>query len=43
MTRISIIIPAFNEQDNIARLHAEIKSVCEENCYTYEIIIVDDG
>lgn len=43
MTQISVIIPAYNEQDNIANLHNEVKTVCEQQGYTYEIIIVDDG
>ncbi len=41
--QISIIIPVYNEFENIAALHAEVKTVCEDNDYDYEIIIVDDG
>ena len=40
---ISIIVPLFNEEDNIARLHAEILQVCRDNNYIFEIIFVDDG
>jgi len=43
MKEISIVIPVFNEEDNVAALHAEIKEVCEANKYTYEIILIDDG
>lgn len=41
--RISVIIPVFNEAENIKELHQEIRAVCEANDYEYEIIIVDDG
>lgn len=40
---ISIVVPVFNEEGNIANLHQEIKNVCEENGYDYEIIFVNDG
>lgn len=40
---ISIIVPLFNEEENITRLHAEILQVCRENNYIFEIIFVDDG
>ena len=43
MTNISVVVPIFNEEGNIAALHEEIKKVCEENSYVYEIIFVDDG
>lgn len=40
---LSIIIPVYNEEGNISRLHAEIKNVCAANSYDYEVILVDDG
>jgi glycosyltransferase involved in cell wall biosynthesis len=43
MPEISIVAPIFNEKDNVAELHREIKETCEANRYTYEIIFVDDG
>lgn len=43
MTKISIVIPAYNEEDSIAKLHQEVVSVCRANCFEFEIIIVDDG
>jgi glycosyltransferase involved in cell wall biosynthesis len=40
---ISVVVPVFNEEGNIAKLHKEIKDVCEANGYTYEIIFINDG
>ncbi len=40
---VSIVIPVFNEEDNVEPLHSEINEVCVQNGYTYEIILVDDG
>lgn len=42
MKSISIVVPAFNEVENIAHLHQEIVTVCNDK-YDFEIIIVDDG
>ena len=39
---ISIVIPIYNEQDNIIQLIKEIRKVLEKKI-NYEIIIVDDG
>ncbi|MDO4515041.1 MAG: glycosyltransferase family 2 protein [Lachnospiraceae bacterium] len=43
MFRISVVVPVFNEEGNVAQLHREIKEVCEKNQYDYEIIFVNDG
>ena len=43
MKSISIVIPVFNEEENIISLHSEIKTICEQEAYDYEIIFVDDG
>ena len=40
---VSVVVPVFNEEGNIANLHKEIKDVCEANGYEYEIIFVNDG
>jgi len=40
---ISIVVPVFNEGECIGELHKEIVTVCEQESYKYEIIIVDDG
>lgn len=43
MYRISVVVPVYNEEGNVAELHREIKEVCEKNGYTYEIIFINDG
>lgn len=43
MKSISVVVPVYNEEGNVAELHKEIKEVCEENQYDYEIIFVNDG
>jgi glycosyltransferase involved in cell wall biosynthesis len=40
---LSLIIPIFNEEENILLLHERIKSVLEEQNFSYEVIYVDDG
>ena len=39
---ISIVIPIYNEQDNIIQLIKEVRASLEKKI-NYEIIIVDDG
>jgi hypothetical protein len=41
--KLSIIIPAYNEQNRLTKTVLETIIWCEENCTDYEIIIVDDG
>lgn len=43
MKSVSVVVPIYNEQENIARLFNEIKEVCEREKYDYEIIFIDDG
>jgi glycosyltransferase involved in cell wall biosynthesis len=40
---LSIIIPLKNEEESLPELADWIHRVCDENQYTYEIIMVDDG
>ena len=40
---ISIIIPAFNEEESIEQLAQEITSILSLHEYSYEIIFIDDG
>ncbi|MDD3139984.1 MAG: glycosyltransferase family 2 protein [Lachnospiraceae bacterium] len=43
MDKISVVVPVFNEEGNVKELYQEIKNVCEENNYQYEIIFINDG
>ncbi len=40
---ISIVIPVYNEQPSLARLHAEIAAVAREQGYDIELLFIDDG
>jgi glycosyltransferase involved in cell wall biosynthesis len=41
--RVSVVVPCFNEAENIPRLIEEIDAVAEKNKLDVEIILVDDG
>ncbi|MCF6238178.1 MAG: glycosyltransferase family 2 protein, partial [Candidatus Marinimicrobia bacterium] len=41
--KLSIIVPLFNEAENIPRLYAETTEALELADYSYELILVDDG
>lgn len=43
MKSISVVVPVYNEEGNVANLHKEIVDVCETNGFEYEIIFIDDG
>jgi len=43
MVKLSVVVPIFNEEENIVALHQEIDEVCRKENYEYEIIFVDDG
>lgn len=43
VNKVSIVVPVYNEEENVIELHKEICKVCNENDYTFEIIFVDDG
>jgi glycosyltransferase involved in cell wall biosynthesis len=40
---VSIVVPVYNEVDNIAPLHDAVTSVMATTAHTYELLIVDDG
>lgn len=40
---ISVIVPLFNEEESLPELAEWIKSVMDQNHYSYEVIFVDDG
>ncbi len=41
--QISVVIPFYNEDESLPELLAWIERVMNENSFTYEIIMVDDG
>src|SRR2546430_869498 len=40
---LSIVVPLFNEEESLPELCRWIKQVCDENNFSYEIVLVDDG
>ncbi|MFH1830359.1 MAG: glycosyltransferase family 2 protein [Pseudomonadota bacterium] len=40
---LSVVVPLFNEEDNIKELHSRLKKVLDGLGRSYEIILVDDG
>lgn len=40
---LSVVIPLYNEEESLPELCAWIKKVVEEQKYSYEIVLVDDG
>ncbi len=40
---ISVVVPLFNESENLAELYRRIKSVLESENSSYEIIFINDG
>jgi len=43
MPDISVVIPLFNEEESLPELTTWIHKVMQENNFSYEIILVDDG
>ncbi|MDD4425636.1 MAG: glycosyltransferase, partial [Mariniphaga sp.] len=40
---ISVVIPIFNEEESLPELMAWIQRVMENNHFSYEVILGDDG
>ena len=40
---LSVVVPLFNEEGNVGRLHSKIVSACDGLKKPYEVIFVDDG
>jgi len=43
LKRLSVVVPIFNEEENIVPLYRELKNVLEALGRGYEIIFLDDG
>ncbi|MGH9301654.1 MAG: glycosyltransferase family 2 protein [Acidimicrobiales bacterium] len=41
--RLSVVLPAFNEEENVLEAIARVTDVTKRLCAEYEIIVVDDG
>ena len=40
---ISVVIPLFNERDNLRPLHEELAQAMEKLGRSYELLFIDDG
>jgi len=40
---ISVVVPLYNEEESLPELTFRIKKVMDENSFSYEILLVDDG
>src|SRR5450631_4418460 len=40
---LSVIIPVYNEEENVSLLHERVRQVLEKQDFSYEVIYVDDG
>ena len=43
MKKISIVIPVYNEQDNLKEFHKRITAIMNDTGYDYNLVFVDDG
>ena len=43
MKQLSIVVPSYNEAESLPHLAEWIDRVMNENGFSYEVIIVDDG
>jgi glycosyltransferase involved in cell wall biosynthesis len=40
---VSVVVPLYNEEESLPELTTWIRRVAEENNYSYEIVLIDDG
>lgn len=43
MKKISIVVPVYNEQDNLKEFHKRITAIMNATGYDYNLVFVDDG
>lgn len=43
MKLISIVVPVYNEEDNVQHFYEAIREVMEKTSYDFELVFVDDG
>ncbi len=43
MKKVSIVVPVYNEQDNLREFHKRISEVMQQEPYEYSIVFVNDG
>ena len=41
--KVSLVVPVFNEEDNLHEFHKHATAVMQQEAYDYNIIFVDDG
>lgn len=43
MIDLSLVVPVYNEEENLRELHQEITAALRNEPYTYEVVFIDDG
>ena len=43
MTAISVIVPLFNERENVVELHRQLREALPPQKYDAEFLLIDDG
>lgn len=43
MIKLSVVVPVYNEEDNILELHQSITDALKDRIGSYEVVLVDDG
>jgi glycosyltransferase involved in cell wall biosynthesis len=43
MVAVSIVVPLYNEEDNVTRLHGAVVDALAGHDIDYELLLVDDG
>lgn len=43
MKKISIVVPVYNEQDNLKEFHKRITAIMNDTGYDYNLVFIDDG